>query len=30
MSSALPWSVQGDLSVRHDDAVYTNDDGTDG
>ena len=30
MSSTLPWSVQCDQSVRHDDALYTNDDGTDG
>ena len=30
MSSTLPWSVQCDLSVRHDDALYTNVDGTDG
>ena len=29
-SSTLPWNVQGDLSVRHDDALYTNDNGTDG
>ena len=30
MSSTLPWSVQCDLSMRHDDALYTNDDGLDG
>ena len=30
MSPTLPWNVQGDLSLRHDDALYTNDDGTDG
>ena len=30
MSSTLVWSVQCDLSMRHNDAVYTNDDGLDG
>ena len=30
MSSTLPWSVQCDLSVKHDDALYTNDGGLDG
>ena len=28
--STLPWNIQGDLSVRHDDALYTNDNGSDG
>ena len=29
-SSTEPWEIQGDQSVKLDDALYTNDDGKDG
>ena len=29
-SSTDPWEIQGDQSVKFDDALYTNDDGKDG
>ena len=29
-TATKPWDIQGDLSVRKDDALYTNDDGKDG